>query len=271
MRAPVVIVGLGQLGAVFAEAFLRLGRPVVPVLRGQSVTEVLGAGSAAPEPELVLVAVGEDDLAAALASVPVALRDRVVLLQNELRPAQWRRAGITSPTLAIVWFEKKPGAPLSEVRPTVVAGPHAALVAAALEKVGVHATVRPEAIDDPAVAHELVLKNLYILGLNLTGLATGGTAGEMLGEHSERFRTVVDELFELEAELLESADDELSRDSLDRERLDRELREALLADPEHGASGRSAPRRLERSLEHSRTVGLRLEHLEDLARGLRGK
>ncbi len=34
MHKPVVIVGLGEMGSVFARGFLRAGYPVVPVVRG---------------------------------------------------------------------------------------------------------------------------------------------------------------------------------------------------------------------------------------------
>ncbi|MBT8212555.1 MAG: hypothetical protein KJN71_05350, partial [Acidimicrobiia bacterium] len=76
MSNKIVIIGLGQLGAVFAHGFLRSGRTVVPVTRGVAQQEV---AADVPRPELVLVAVGEADIDAVLADVPDVWRDRVCL------------------------------------------------------------------------------------------------------------------------------------------------------------------------------------------------
>lgn len=85
-NAPVVVVGLGQLGSVLSEGFLRAGYPVVPVLRRtppESLSQIT------PEPALVLVTVGEDDLAPAVSRLPSAWRSKLGLVQNELLPDQW--------------------------------------------------------------------------------------------------------------------------------------------------------------------------------------
>ena len=59
MKKPIILVGVGEMGAVFARGFLRLGHPVFPVTRATDMSEV--AASVA-NPEAVLVAVGEKDL-----------------------------------------------------------------------------------------------------------------------------------------------------------------------------------------------------------------
>ena len=51
----VVIIGLGQLGRVFAGGLLRVGCSVVPVNRGDDMAAL---AQRHPAPELVLVAVG---------------------------------------------------------------------------------------------------------------------------------------------------------------------------------------------------------------------
>jgi len=86
MKPPVVIIGIGELGGVFARGFLRLGYPVYPVTRAISMATV---AERLPEPELVLVAAAEGDLPSLLAVLPDPWRDRVGLLQNELLPAHW--------------------------------------------------------------------------------------------------------------------------------------------------------------------------------------
>ena len=173
---PVVIVGLGELGSVFARGLLRLGHPVVPVLRS---TPVAALSEAHPDPALVLVAVGEDDLAPALGDLPPQWLSRVALVQNELLPGQWEAAGVEQPTVAVVWFEKKAGKEPHDVVPTVLAGPRANLLARCLEGLGIAHRLVPET----ELLHELVAKNLYILVLNLAGLLVEGTAGDLLTVH----------------------------------------------------------------------------------------
>ena len=66
MKNPVVIIGMGELGGFFAPGFLKSGYPVVPVLRGMALASV---SSELPNPELVLVAVGESELHPLLESI----------------------------------------------------------------------------------------------------------------------------------------------------------------------------------------------------------
>lgn len=258
VKPPVVVVGLGQLGTAFAEGFLRLGYPIIPVLRNDALLErfeeSLRLSQDAP---LTVVAVPEDDLNEVLHNVPDAARDRVVLLQNELRSSVWQDAPIEHPTVAVVWFEKKPHKPVTEVLATKVAGPRRELVARALSAFGVTAEVL-EPHTEEELAHQLALKNLYILSLNLLGLRTGGTAGELLERHEADFSRLVDELIRLEAML--------TNEPLDAGRLRRALGVAIQADPDHGCAGRSARRRLARTLEQARAVGVALPFVDELAR-----
>lgn len=253
---PVVIVGIGQLGAAFAEGFLRLGHPVFPVTRKDSVADSVDAATKATgEPPLVVVAVGEDDLGDVLENVPTATRDRVVLLQNELRESIWREAPIEHPNVAVVWFEKKQGKPVKEVLPSWVAGPQCSLLAKALNAYGVTAKeLAPHT--EQELAHQLALKNLYVLSLNLLGLRTGGTAGELLRKHAQDLERVVSDLIELEKVLTDQP--------LDALRLRKDLHAAIQADPDHGCAGRSAPRRLQRTRDLARRHELELPVLEAL-------
>ena len=115
-----LIIGLGQMGAVFAHALLRAGVTLVPVRRGDDLGAVARAH---PDPERVVVAVGEGDLQAALGAMPEGYRDRLVLLQNELLPRDWERHRVVDPTVAVVWFEKKATTGVKVILPTRVAGP----------------------------------------------------------------------------------------------------------------------------------------------------
>lgn len=257
MTKHIVVVGMGQLGALFSEGFLRSGFTVTPILRGSDMAAI----SEQTKPNAVLIATGEDDLDGALSSLPPSARDRAILIQNELRPGKWQKHDL-EPTIAIVWFEKRKGKPPTVVLPTVLFGKHAALVDQALEKLDLP---RRTVLSREELAHELVLKNLYILGLNLTGLRVGGVAQELLTKNETLFRSVVAELLPLEAALLGGAAP-FSSVSLDDARLIKDLEGAILADPLHSCSGRSAPRRLERTLEDAARLGIETPILTQLAR-----
>jgi ketopantoate reductase len=253
MSAPaeVVIVGMGQLGTELAAGFGALGDTVVPVRRGDSL-DVVAARH--PDPALVVVAVAEDDLHPVLAAMPAAYRDRLLLLQNELLPRDWAKHGLPAPTVAVVWFEKKPGKPKHVILETVVAGPAADRVVAALVAIGVPARVVPEA----ELPFELVAKNLYILTTNLAGLAVGGTTGELLASHRALVDEVAEEVLDLEEARLGA--------TLDRPRLRAHLLKAIAADPAHGSKGRSAPARLARALADADAFGLAVPRLRSLPR-----
>lgn len=250
---PVVVVGMGQLGAVFALGWLRSGTPVYPVTRSTRLGDVCAALT---EPEVVLIAVAEDDLDAVLDAVPELWRDRVALVQNELLPRDWLRRGVDRPSVAVVWFEKKAGRPIRELLPTALFGPRAAPLAAALSRMGV-TTVRLD--DERALIGALVRKNLYILTTNLAGLQAPGSVQELWDAHHELTLAVARDVIALESRL--------AGQSFSEAELLADLKRAIDADPEHAATGRSAPRRLARALAHARELGLTLPALESVAAG----
>jgi len=250
MKAPLVIVGMGEMGGVFARAFLRSGYPVYPVVRGIGLAD---AAAALPEPELALVAVGEADLDGILECMPAAWRDRLVLLQNELLPARWLRFGL-EPSVISVWFEKKKGTDAGVIIPSPVYGRHAQPVADALASIGIPARVLDS---EQALLFELVLKNVYILTTNIAGLKTGGNVGELWTQHRSLARRIAAEVIRLQEKLTGMA--------LDAEALISGMVEAFDGDPEHRCTGRSAPARLQRALAQARNHGLRLETLEEIA------
>ncbi len=106
MKKPIVIIGIGEMGGVFARAFLRTGYPVFPVTRDMSMQDIANEIS---EPELVLPGVAETDLESNLEIFPPTWNDKLVLLQNELLPEDWQQYGYTNPSVISVWFEKKGG------------------------------------------------------------------------------------------------------------------------------------------------------------------
>ncbi len=254
MEPPVVIVGIGELGGELARGFLKCGRPVYPVLRGTDPAEV---ARNLPEPELVAVAVAEEDLPPTLEQLPPIWRDRVVLVQNELTPRLWQRHGIERPTVAVVWFEKKPDRPLVDILDTPVYGPKAAQVTAALERLGVKTRILES---EEALLFELAQKSLYILTLNCAALVIDGTAAEIWYEHPSFAQAVAEELLTL----LERR----FKRSLPR----RALIEGMVAGiddcPGRPARGRRARERLARCLAEAREAGISVPTLERIGERL---
>ncbi len=76
----IVLIGIGEIGSVFARGFLRLGHSVHPVTRK---TDMQALSRRIEVPALV-VAVGETSLQSVLAEIPRAWKRRLCLLQNEL-------------------------------------------------------------------------------------------------------------------------------------------------------------------------------------------
>ena len=83
MKKTVVVVGIGEIGSVFARGFMRSGYPIFPVTRNMQMSDV---EHLVADPELVLITVGENELDGVLSSVPEGWKDRLVLVQNELLP-----------------------------------------------------------------------------------------------------------------------------------------------------------------------------------------
>ena len=254
MRAamnPVVIVGLGQLGRVFAGGLLRAGCSVVPVNRGDDMTAI---AQALPTPEMVLVAVAEADLPGVLAALPHSWKPRAALIQNELLPRDWQGHGYTDPTVISVWFEKKKGIDAKPLIASPAAGPGAALLCRALSTIDL--PCREVALGDELL-FELLRKNVYILTTNIAGLKTGGTVRQLWTQHEAFARQVANEIMDIQ--------DALTGGVHDRERLIAGMLEAFDADPDHGCTGRSAPARLTRALHHADAFGLSVPTLRSLA------
>ncbi len=242
MKHPVVLVGIGEMGGVFARGLLRIGHPVHPVTRDLSMAEL---SIALPNPEMVLIAVGEKDLQANLSRLPEVWKDRVGLLQNELLPADW--SGIPDPTVISVWFEKKPGMDAKQIIPSPVFGPKAALLAQAMQSVGLKARILQ---DQQELLFELVVKNLYILTSDIAGLHTGGTVGELWSGHRDFSLRVAEDAIALQ--------EALCGKTFDHQQLIAAMLNAFEHDPGHQCMGRSAPVRLNRALEHAQRLGIAL-------------
>jgi len=248
-RQPVVVIGIGEMGSVFARGFLRLGHPVYPVNRD---TDMHALAAELPHPELILVAVGESALQPVLKDVPGTWRDHLALLQNELLPTDY--ADLPHPTVISVWFEKKRGMDSKPLIPSPAFGTHARLLIDALGTLDLPAR---EVTDGHAMLFELVLKNLYILTTNIAGLRTGGTVSELWARHESLARTVAGEVIQIQ--------EALTGQRFDHEALIHAMLVAFSGDPEHKCMGRSAPARLHRALEHAERLGVAVPTLREIA------
>ena len=244
----VVIVGMGQLGSVFAHALLRAGRRVVPVNRGDDPRAI----DVVPQlsVEMALVAVGESALQHVVSTLPRSWP--LVLVQNGLLPDDWEKWH-REPTVGVIWFEKKKRVALNVIQSSPFAGPHAEVLVDVLAGIDLPAHV----VTREALVDELVLKNVYITSFNVLGLEHGGTVGELCSEHREAVDAIVSDVLDVQEALLGR--------KIDRARLLEGLREAVAGDPGHGARGRSAEARLARALADAKAHGVDCKALRSLA------
>ena len=250
MSKSVVVVGIGEMGSVFARGFLRTAYTVHPVVRGVAMSEV---AVEVPSPELVVLAVAEMELHSQLSSVPEPWKDRLVLLQNELLPRDWQQYDL-EPTVISVWFEKKQGMDSRVIIPSPVYGKHARQVADALISIEIPAR---ELDTEEELLHELVLKNVYILTTNIAGLKVGGNVGQLWDEHNALAYDVATDVIRLQ--------EALTGQKLDHQALIDGMLKAFNGDREHMCMGRSAPARLQRALSLAREHQLILPTLNEIA------
>ena len=247
MKKPVVIIGIGEIGGVFARGLLRSGYPVLPVNRSDDINQIAEEN---PDPEAVLLTVAEKDLYSALESIPHAWRDRLCLVQNELLPRDWKAHDIESPTVMSVWFEKKPGMDAKPVVESPVFGPHADLLCEALDALAIPVGRLDSA---ESLLFELVRKNLYILTTNIAGLVAGGNVTELWQNHRSLAIEVAEDVLQLQTWL--------TGQKLDNKGLIAAMLVAFDGDPNHGCTGRSAPARLQRALQLADEAGLEVPTL----------
>jgi len=251
MHNPVMMVGIGEMAGVFARGLLRSGYPVYPVTRDMSVEN---AAAKMPEPELVVISVGESDIHQVLAEIPLAWRNRLVLLQNELLPRDWQAVELDHPTVISVWFEKKKGQEAKVLISSPIYGEHSKIIETALAKVDIPSHAVPTEAD---MAYELVRKNVYILTTNIAGLRTGGNVAELWRDHQSLAQAVASDVMDIQEYLVGH--------KVERERLIAGMLEAFDGDPQHNCMGRSAPVRLRRALSLADEAKLSVPSLRDIA------
>ncbi|MFC1828433.1 hypothetical protein ACFL0O_02345 [Thermodesulfobacteriota bacterium] len=254
MDQPIIIIGMGELGGVFARGFLRIGYPVYPVTREMNILEAL---KSYPEPLCVLVAVAENDLLDVLSTVPIQWKKKLCLLQNELLPRTWQEYNVDDPTVISVWFEKKKGKGCKVLLPSPVFGPNAALFADALDRLDIPRKILSS---ENELLFELVLKNVFVFTINIAGLETGGTVHTLWTEHNRLARRIADEIIDLQERLTGS--------EFSRKRLIDGFVAAIAGDPDHKCTGRAAPERLSRVVKIARDADLDLPGIMEIHKRL---
>lgn len=250
MKNPVAMVGIGEMGGVFARGLLKNGHPVYPVTRDMKLADL---SDEIGQLESVIVAVGEKDLQPVLTDLPKDCYGKCVLLQNELLPADWEQHGIQEPTVISVWFEKKQPKDYKVIIPSPVYGPQAQLIADSLGAINIPTKVLASADE---LLFELILKNLYIVTTNVAGLKVGGNVGELWSQHRDFANQVANEVLDIQFAL--------AKKEFDRDQLIAEMVKAFEGDLEHKCMGRSAPGRLQRALSQAEEHGLSVSTLKDI-------
>ena len=258
MNPSIVIIGIGELGGVFAKAFLRNGHPVYPVTRAMNMIE---AADQLPDPQLVLVAIAEKDFHPAMDTIPDQWRSRLVLLQNELLPRDWEAHGIANPTVISVWFEKKKGMDCHVLKPSPVYGPNARVMAESLAKIDIPCKILTS---EDGLVFELVLKNVFVFTINIAGLvlADGTTTSTLWQKHQKLALDVADNIIDLQ----EHATGKI----FSRERIKKGLPAGIQGDPDHKCRGRSAQGRLTRAVKQADDAGLKIQTIRDIFKSLSG-
>lgn len=250
MKNPIVIIGIGELAAVFSLGFLRCGYPVYPITREMDISLEY---KKIPPPELVLLAVQEHELHTVINNLPLPWLRNVALLQNELLPRDWQQHQLTNPTVTIVWFEKKKGSVLKNILYSPSYGPSAAAISNALQAVDIPAPILE---NEEQLLYELTRKAVYILTVNISGLINNCTVEELWEKHQPLAREVAKEVILI----LEH----LSEKTLQQENLIIGMAEGIKDCPHRYCLGRSAFSRLERALKHARDANIKTPKLSEI-------
>ncbi len=250
IKEPVIVIGLGEMGSVFARAILKLGFPVYPVGHDTDLDEL---ANAIPNPFMVLNAVGEKDLQTILKKIPSAWHNCIALLQNELLPRDWETCNFSEPTIISVWFEKKKGQDSKVLIPSPCFGPKASMLVDALATLDIPAI---EVASAEEMEQELLIKNVYILTTNISGLLTKGNVKDLWDNHNELAVEIANEVMDIQAILVGH--------DLDRGKLIKGFKKGIDGDLEHMCMGRSAPGRLARAIEQADTASLEIKKLREI-------
>ena len=251
MQKSVVLIGVGEMGGVFARGLLKSGCAVFPATRQTDLAQMQKSIS---DPQAVVVAVAEKDFNSCLQTIPKLWLDRLVLLQNELIPQDWQRQHVSNPTVISVWFEKKYPQDYKVIIPSPVFGPKADIIATALKSLNIPTVILKS---EEELLVELVVKNLYILTINIAGLKVGGTVEELWKKHQALAQEVANEVLDIQFSLIGK--------ELTRKTLIEKMVTAFAGDWQHKCMGRTARDRLTRALYQADEAGLAVPTLRQIS------
>lgn len=249
-KQPVIVIGLGEMGSVFARAILKKGHPVYPAGRESDLNAL---ANEIPHPLMVLVAVGENDLQTTLKQLPHTWYDCVALLQNELLPRDWESYDFINPTVISVWFEKKKGQDAKVLISSPCFGPKSSLLVESLATLDIPAN---EVSSADEMEQELLIKNVYILTTNISGLVTKGNVEDLWNNHNALALEVANEVMDIQATLVGH--------ELERKKLIQGFKKGIDGDLQHMCMGRSAPGRLARAIEQADSEDLKVTKLREI-------
>jgi len=250
VKNSAVIIGLGEMGGVFARGLLRIGIPVYPVLRNSNLADI---AHTLPDPGIVIVAVAEKDLHSTLDGIPRQWIDKIVLLQNELLPRDWLAHQLENPTVISVWFEKKKGQDYKVLIPSPIYGPKSQVLSDALNSLEIPTRILSTADE---LLFQLVLKNVYILTTNISGLITKGSVEDLWSNHQQLARDVASDVMDIQ--------EWLTGNKFNQDRLIDGMVEAINGDLNHKCMGRSAPARLSSAIENADKANLAVPKLREI-------
>ena len=250
MKKPIVIIGIGELAAVFSQGLLRCGYPVYPIIRSMDLAEEY---KQIPSPELVLIMVQESELHALLRKLPEDWRQKVGLVQNELLPRDWLSHRIKEPTVTIVWFEKKKQQLLSNILYSPSFGPKAEIISQALQAVEIPAPILE---NEEQLLYELLRKALYILTVNIAGLVDNCTVGDLWNKNQSLAKEIAGEVILVQ--------EKMTGKQLPYERLINGMAEGINDCPHRHCLGRSAMSRLERILAYAQEANIKTPKLLEI-------
>ncbi|MFT3928095.1 MAG: hypothetical protein QM778_36540 [Myxococcales bacterium] len=239
-----IVMGIGELGQLYATAALKRGMRVIPVTRAAR-PEVALQGIPLDTP--LLVAVGEADLEPALESLPKPRLDSIILLQNELFPSLWQRFSERA-TVMVPWLLKKKGEPLLVARSTPVYGQFAELAQALHESLGFAVDRLP---DMAALEQAIVDKYAFILSVNALGLMRDIRLGEWLKDGPQEVQVLAREAAVLGSRLVSEGARSPSNQPIDLNQTVAQVHAGMLHMAGMRAKGRTAPDRVRRALEHA--------------------
>ncbi len=251
MKKSIIVIGMGELGSVFARGFLRLGYPIQGITRDMSIQNM---AQQIPDPTAVLIAVAEADIHTTMQNIPTNWLNNIILIQNELLPHDWQATNLVDPTVISVWFEKKKGMDSKILIESPVFGKHSQLITNALATLQIP-TVQLDNLEQLTL--ELIIKNCYILTTNIAGLEVGGNVQELAEKHPQLMLAVANDVLTIQ--------DYLTNTINNREFIIKEMLKAFAGDLKHNCMGRSAPIRLERALKIARNANLKVMKLNEIA------